>query len=41
MRSFIWVAAVALVVAATCLGFFALTVVDAFAAVLELLKGAL
>lgn len=35
MRSFLWVAG------ATCLGCYALTVVDAFVAVLELSKGAL
>ncbi len=41
MRSFLWVAAVVFAAAATGLAFYALTVVDAFVAVLELLKGAL
>ncbi|WP_284763369.1 hypothetical protein [Arthrobacter sp. efr-133-R2A-63] len=41
MRSFLWVAAIAFAAAATCLAIYALTVVDAFVAVLELVKGAL
>lgn len=41
MRSFLWLTAVALAMAATSFWFYALTVVDAFVVVLELLKGAL